>query len=56
MLNQDLTAVKQIQRLSIRCSLSVGSDEVDLGAGLRLYSCMLRVVLRIWSCRVTEVG
>jgi hypothetical protein len=37
----------------MRCSWAAGSDEVNLGVALRLYSCMQRVALRMWSCRVT---
>ena len=40
MLNQDLTVVRQIQRLSMRCSWAAGLDEADLGVALRLCSCM----------------
>jgi len=44
MLNQDLTAVRQIQRFSMRCSWIVGSEEVGLEVALRQCSCIVRVV------------
>jgi hypothetical protein len=47
-------AVKQVQRVSMRCSWTAGSEEVGLGVALRLCSCIVRVALSMWSCRVTD--
>ena len=47
MLNQDFTAVKHVQRFSVHCNLSVGSDETDLALQVKQPSWIVRVALRI---------
>lgn len=56
MLNQDFTTVRHIQRFSTSLSWAAGSAEVASEVALRLCSCIVRVVLRIWSCNVTDFG
>ena len=53
MLIQDFTAVKLIQRLSMRRSWATGSAELDLEVVLSLCSCIVSVVLRMWSRSTT---